>query len=219
MKQSISHRNLQSCAVVNFRCDGDVVHSTPRAHQNTGAMAAHVRNFDYCFQIEKLSSRNFDFSNPVINMHGGANHMDISSGLVATADTGLGAPPPPQSRRQRLICALCMWRTTAAAAPKGMQAALRAVSTQSEPAVTHAESSLRRSVSARDLGCVLAQPPDGKDTASSAKVSSPVSIASLYDTFEVDMVLEPLTPEISAALDDFFDAHEARVVELVQDFK
>lgn len=158
----MSRSTLPRCAVVNFRREGDVVRWTPRARENTGGMAARVRNFDDAFQLEELSSRNFGFSSPRIHM--AAADMDISGVLAAAAEAGMVAPPPPQTRRHRLARALRLLRPPSkdAKPAKSLPHAVSAVAATSTtttspppaPAYSAQPRGLRRSVSASDLGCV-----------------------------------------------------------------
>lgn len=95
---------LPRCAVVNFRRDGNVLRWTPRARENTGGMAARVKDFDDAFQLEELSSRTFGFSMRNVHRddidsypfiaHDVARATDLSFAIVAAASAGMEAPPP-----------------------------------------------------------------------------------------------------------------------------
>ena len=101
----MSRGSLPRCAVVNFCREGDVVRWTPRARENTGGMAARVRDFDDAFQLEELSSRTFGLSGNFRrrrrqqqnNVFDNDNHFDISAALAAAAHAGLEAPVPVQN--------------------------------------------------------------------------------------------------------------------------
>lgn len=107
--------SLPRCAVVNFTKDGHLIKWTPRARENTGGMAARVRDFDDAFQLEELSSRTFAFSNPRLPIpdtkvpaapkdDGVKNRpgFDLSTALTQAALHGnLSINPPKLSRRKK----------------------------------------------------------------------------------------------------------------------
>lgn len=120
--QSMSRASLPRCAVVNFCRDGDVVRWTPRARENTGGMAARVRDFDDAFQLEELSSRTFGFSAARMGRRNGAHahaqDIDISGVLSAAVEAGMVAPaPPPARRRNRFAFAVRFARVLRASKP------------------------------------------------------------------------------------------------------
>lgn len=124
----MSRGSLPRCAVVNFCREGDIVRWTPRARENTGGMAARVKDFDDAFQLEELSSRTFGLSQNFRrrrrqhqSVFDDENRFDLSTALVAAAEAGLEAPAPTPAPRKRRMAG---WRRFAGvfAARKGKQA-------------------------------------------------------------------------------------------------